>query len=41
MSIEVHIDWQDATHLVGRLRTAERSAAVRSVRAERSSHMAR
>jgi serine/threonine-protein kinase HipA len=28
MSIEVHIDWQDATHLVGRLRTAERGAAV-------------
>jgi serine/threonine-protein kinase HipA len=28
MSIEVHIDWQDATHPVGRLRTAERSAAV-------------
>jgi serine/threonine-protein kinase HipA len=28
MSIEVHIDWQGATHLVGRLHTAERSAAV-------------
>ncbi len=28
MSIEVHIDWQGTTHLVGRLHTAERSAAV-------------
>ncbi len=28
MSIEVHIDWRGTTHLVGRLRTAERSAAV-------------
>lgn len=28
MSIEVHIDWQGATHLVGRLHSAERSAAV-------------
>lgn len=28
MSIEVHIDWQGATHLVGRLHPAERSAAV-------------
>lgn len=28
MSIEVHIDWQGATHLVGRLHTAERSPAV-------------
>ncbi|MBX7121281.1 MAG: type II toxin-antitoxin system HipA family toxin [Opitutaceae bacterium] len=28
MSIEVHSDWQGATHLVGRLHTAERSAAV-------------
>jgi len=28
MSIEVHIDWQGATHLVGRLHTAERSSAV-------------
>lgn len=28
MSIEVHIDWQGATHLVGRLRTTERSPAV-------------
>lgn len=28
MSIEVHIDWQGTTHLVGRLHTAERSAAL-------------
>jgi serine/threonine-protein kinase HipA len=28
MSIEVNIDWQGTTHLVGRLHTAERSAAV-------------
>ena len=28
MSIEVHIDWQGVTHLVGRLHTAERGAAV-------------
>lgn len=28
MSIEVHIDWQGATHLVGRLHAAERSPAV-------------
>lgn len=28
MSIEVHIDWQGATHLVGRLHSAERSPAV-------------
>lgn len=28
MSLEVHIDWQGATHLVGRLHTAERSPAV-------------
>ena len=28
MSIEVHIDWQGTTHLVGRLHTAERSPAV-------------
>ena len=28
MSIEVHIDWQGASHLVGRLHTAERSPAV-------------
>lgn len=28
MSWEVHIDWQGQTHLVGRLRAAERSAAV-------------
>lgn len=28
MSIEVHIDWQGATHLVGRLHGAERSPAV-------------
>lgn len=28
MSIEVHIDWQGATHLAGRLHTAERSSAV-------------
>ncbi len=28
MSIEVHIDWQGTTHLVGRLHTAERSAVV-------------
>lgn len=28
MSIGVHIDWQGATHLVGRLHTAERSPAV-------------
>jgi serine/threonine-protein kinase HipA len=28
MSIEVHIDWQGATHLVGRLDAAERSATV-------------
>ena len=28
MSIEVHIDWQDETRLVGRLHTAERGASV-------------
>jgi hypothetical protein len=28
MSIEVHIDWQGETLFVGRLHTAERSAAV-------------
>lgn len=28
MSIEVHLDWKGATHLVGRLHTAERSPAV-------------
>jgi serine/threonine-protein kinase HipA len=28
MSIEVHIDWQGTTHLVGRLYTVERSPAV-------------
>lgn len=28
MSVEVHIDWEGETHLVGRLHTAERSAAV-------------
>lgn len=28
MSIEVHIDWQRTTHLVGRLYTVERSPAV-------------
>ena len=28
MSIEVHIDWQGTTHLVGRLHTAEHSPAV-------------
>ncbi len=28
MSIEVHIDWQGTTHLVGRLHAAERNAAV-------------
>lgn len=28
MSIEVHVDWQRQTHLVGRLHTVERSAAV-------------
>jgi len=28
MSIEVHIDWQGTTHLVGRLHTAERGSAV-------------
>ncbi len=28
MSIEVHIDWEGATHLVGRLHAAERSPAV-------------
>jgi serine/threonine-protein kinase HipA len=28
MSIAVHIDWQGATHLVGRLHTADRSPAV-------------
>jgi serine/threonine-protein kinase HipA len=28
MSIEVHIDWQGATHLAGRLHAAERSASV-------------
>ncbi len=28
MSVEVHIDWQSATHLVGRLHTAERSPAA-------------
>lgn len=28
MSIEVHIDWQGATHLVGRLHAAERNPAV-------------
>lgn len=28
MSIEVHIDWEGATYLVGRLHTAERSSAV-------------
>jgi len=28
MSIEVHIDWQGSTYLVGRLHTAERSPAV-------------
>jgi serine/threonine-protein kinase HipA len=28
MSIEVHIDWQGATHLVGRLHAAERGPAV-------------
>ncbi len=28
MSIEVHIDWQGTTHLVGRLHTAERSPAT-------------
>lgn len=28
MSLEVHIDWQGTTHLVGRLHSAERSAAA-------------
>ena len=28
MSLEVHIDWQEQTHLVGRLHTAERGASV-------------
>lgn len=28
MSIEVHIEWEGSTHLVGRLHTAERSPAV-------------
>src|ERR1017187_9796771 len=28
MSLEVHIDWQGETHLVGRLHTAERGASV-------------
>ena len=28
MSVEVHIDWQGETHLVGRLHTAERGASV-------------
>jgi serine/threonine-protein kinase HipA len=28
MSVQVHIDWAGETHLVGRLHTAERSAAV-------------
>ncbi len=28
MSVEVHIEWENATHLVGRLHTAERSPAV-------------
>jgi serine/threonine-protein kinase HipA len=28
MSIEVHIDWQGGTHLIGRLHAAERSPAV-------------
>ncbi len=28
MTVEVHIDWAGETHLVGRLHTAERSAAV-------------
>lgn len=28
MSVEVHIDWQGGTHLVGRLHAAERSAAA-------------
>ena len=28
MSVEVHIDWQGVTHLVGRLHAAERSASV-------------
>ncbi len=28
MSVEIYIEWEDETHLVGRLHTAERSAAV-------------
>jgi serine/threonine-protein kinase HipA len=28
MSVEIHIEWEGETHLVGRLHTAERSAAV-------------
>ena len=28
MSVEIHIDWKGETHLVGRLHTSERSAAV-------------
>ena len=28
MSVEVHIEWGDETHIVGRLHAAERSAAV-------------
>src|SRR5258706_7641262 len=28
MSLEVHIDWQGETHLVGRLRSAERNSSV-------------
>jgi hypothetical protein len=28
MSIEVHIDWQGATELVGRLNAAERGSSV-------------
>src|SRR5436309_1671329 len=28
MSLEVHIDWQEQTHLVGRLHAAERGASV-------------
>ena len=28
MSVEVHIEWERETHLVGRLHSAERSAAV-------------
>ena len=28
MTLEIHIDWQGQTHLVGRLHAAERNSAV-------------